>query len=112
MAMAEERQRLYNKVAGKTWATDIDRSRPISAEPKNYDSLVVDPDEITSLELISHVSESIELKIFLKGRDEPMIHYFGDMKTAIRFYEELWVARKSGHQGTAEIGELGESDGT
>lgn len=59
-----------------------------------------------SLELISQDSENIELKIFLKGKDEPIICYFTDMKTAIRYYEELWVARKSGHQGTVEISEF------
>lgn len=81
-------------------------------QPKNYDSLVVDPDQIMSLELISQDSENVELKIFLKGRDEPDIYYFTDMKAAIRCYEELWIARKSGHQGTVEISEFSKSNGT
>lgn len=57
------------------------------------DVLAVDPDQITSLELIGGDDPDIELRIFLAGNEEPARFRFADVKGAIRCYEELWVAR-------------------
>lgn len=68
------------------------------------DTLPVDPDQITSLELIGGDDEDIELRIFLAGKDEPTSMRFADVKSAIRCYEELWIARKLGQRTAVEIG--------
>lgn len=69
----------------------------------NDSVLVVDPDRITSLEMISGEDQEIELRIFLADRDEAVSVRFGDMKSAIRCYEDLWIARKLGQRHSVEI---------
>lgn len=69
----------------------------------NHSVPAVDPDQILSLELISGKEQQIELRIFVADRDKPVSVRFGDMKSAIRCYEDLWVARKLGQRHSVEI---------
>lgn len=66
--------------------------------------LAIDPDQVTALELISGEDHGIELRIFVADRDDPVSKAFTDMKSAIRCYEDLWVARKLGQRHVVEIG--------
>ena len=67
------------------------------------DALAVDPDQITSLELIGGDDPHIELRIFLAGNEEPTSLRFADVKGAIRCYEELWVARALGQRDAVKV---------
>ena len=68
---------------------------------------LLDPDEITKLEISTQRNGCVLIKLFFGDEGNPTLLDFPSKKDAIEFYRTIWQLRRSNEEQLVDLGDFG-----